>query len=215
MSKKKKKKGKKFTGEVTKTRAIRIFEVLGFKTAGTWNVIRLQKKIKNLPNLVEGVKFTSKMQKRVDTILNFLTHGQRITVIDIEDAEAAKGREKDVKDAKTREVARKQEKKAKTAKEEKKAAKKDDAKKKAKKPIDISNNRSKPGILASIIEFLQNNAPITKEQILKRLIKRFPGRPPKGMKRTVWSQLPPTDLLGKKKGIKIRKNKEGMFLIKK
>jgi len=187
MSKKKKKKGKKFTGEVTKTRAIRIFEALGFKTAGTWDVIRLQKKIRNLPNLVEGANFTSKMQRKVDVILRALEREQKITVVDIEDAEAAKGREKDVEAARKREVVRKAEKKAKdkskTKTEEKEAAKKEDTKKKAKKAV--ATKEKKPGLMMSMYEFIQIHQPISAKKILSLLKKRFPDKNSESMERCI------------------------------
>ena len=40
-------------GTVTKNRAIKIFEALGFQTADKWDVERLQKKLVKLSTLVE------------------------------------------------------------------------------------------------------------------------------------------------------------------
>jgi len=146
MSKKKKKKGKKFTGEVTKTRAVKIFEALNFKTASGWNVTRLQKKIQDLPDLIEGAKFTSKMQRRVDIIVRALGRGMKITVVDVEDATADAKRKREIEDAAKREAKRKSEKKAKDKSkakaEDKKAAKKDTSKKQAKKAVTAEKKKS-------------------------------------------------------------------------
>ena len=145
MSKKKKKKGKKFTGEVTKTRVVKIFLALGFKTADKWDAVRLQKKIQNLPDLIEGAKFTTKMQKRVDRILNFLSQGQKIIVVDVEDATADDKRKQEIKNAAERETKRKIEKKAKDKSkvkaEVKKTEKKDKSKKQAKKAVAASKEK--------------------------------------------------------------------------
>lgn len=175
MSKKKKKKGKKFTGEVTKTRVVKIFLALGFKTADKWDVFRLQKKIQNLPDLIEGAKFTDKMQKRVDRILNFLSQGQKIIVVDVEDATADDKRKQEIKNAAERETKRKIEKKAKDKSkvkaEVKKTEKKDKSKKqakKAKKAVEAKKKKkSDMGPIESKVWAVLGKHPKTMDQILK------------------------------------------------
>ena len=178
MSKKKKKKGKKFTGEVTKTRVIKIFLAQGFKTADKWNAARLQKKIQNLPDLIEGAKFTDKMQKRVDRILNFLSQGQKIIVVDVEDATADDKRKQEIKNAAERETKRKIEKKAKDKSkvkaEVKKTEKKDKSKKQAKKAVAASKEKknidkfgSREGTIQAKINIVLTKKPKTMEMILK------------------------------------------------
>jgi len=187
MSKKKKKKGKKFTGEVTKTRAIKIFEALSFKTAGTWNVIRLQKKIQDLPNLIEGTKFTSKMQRRVDIIVRALGRGVKITVVDVEDATADAKRKQEIEDAAKREAKRKSEKKtkdkSKAKAKAKKTAKKNATKKQAKKAV-VAKEK-KPGLMLSMYEFIQAHQPISARKILSMLKQRFPNKNPESMERCI------------------------------
>ncbi len=187
MSKKKKKKGKKFTGEVTKTRAVKIFEVLGFKTANKWDVARLQKKIQNLPDLIEGAKFSSKMQRRVDIITRALGRGTKITIVDVEDATADDKRKKEIEDAAKREETRKKTKKAEVVKKEKgaskKAAKKDKAKTQAKKAV--AAKEKKPGLMMSMYEFIQTNQPISAKKILAMLKQRFPNKNPESIERCI------------------------------
>ena len=215
MSKKKKKKGKKFTGEVTKTRVVKIFLALGFKTADKWDVFRLQKKIQNLPDLIEGAEFTDKMQKRVDRILNFLSQGQKIIVVDVEDATADDKRKQEIKNAAERETKRKIEKKAKDKSKvktkAKKADKKDERKRQAKKAV--ASKEKKPGIIMSVLEFIKSGQPISEKQILTKLKQRFPDKNPESMERTI-PQIP--GHLRKHKDIDIiGKNDKGQYIIKK
>ena len=149
MSSKKSKSKEKFSGSITKTRAIKIFEALGFKTACNWDVSKLQKKIENLPNLVEGAKLDDKTQKRINVVLKALKDGRKVAVVDVEDAAADKKRGKAVEDAAQRESGRKAEKKAKGKKvevkeEDKPVAKpKSKTKKKTKKVVVITSKEKK------------------------------------------------------------------------
>lgn len=64
-----------------------------------------------------------------------------------------------------------------------------------------------PGVVASIIEVLSKatkTKPVTKEALLKQLVKRFPDRTPEAMTRTINCQLP--SRLIKEKGLKIQSN---------
>ena len=93
MSKKDKSKGKKkFTGQVSVTRARKILLALGFKTAGNWNEAQLTKKIRNLPNLADGANLSdAKMQKQVNTICNAIKKGTpEVFVVDLSDEAADK-----------------------------------------------------------------------------------------------------------------------------
>lgn len=128
MSKKKKDK-KKFTGQVSLTRARKIFQALGFKTAGNWNEVRLTKKIQNLPDLAEGAKLDDKMQKRVNTICNAIKAGKKVVVINLEDVAVDKKRASYVEETVKRDTEKKKEKKA---AKEKKTKKKSTTTKKAK-----------------------------------------------------------------------------------
>lgn len=173
------KKKEKFSGQVTVTRAIKIFEALGFKTAKQWDRPRLQKKInKGFPEQAEGTKLDRKMQKRVNEILRALKQGRKIIVVDVADAAADAKREQEVKDAGKREVARKADKKVKDGKKEKaevkKTAKKVVAKKQAKKAVAVAKEKkgvskfgSRSGTIKASIDSVLTKKPKTMEQLLK------------------------------------------------
>jgi len=118
-------------GTITRNRAIKIFEALGFKTASKWDTARLQKKLIKLDVLVGGTELDSKTQKRVDEILRAQKKERIVTVVDVEKVETNKQLEQDVKDAKRRETDRKAEKKKQASKKEKKMSKKKTEKTKA------------------------------------------------------------------------------------
>lgn len=215
MSKKKKSKKVKFSGSISKTRAMKIFEALGFKTANQWDVPKLEKKVKNLPNLVEGVELNPKMQKRVNAILRAINQGQTVRVVDVIDAPTDAKREQEVKDAGKREAKRKVEKKAKDKKKAKadvkKTVKKAVAKKQAKKAV--ASKEKKSGVIMSVLEFVKEGKPISEKQILARLKQRFPDKNPESMERTV-PRIP--GYLASTKDIDvIGRNDKGLFIIKK
>jgi len=176
-------------GTITKNRAVKIFEALGFKTAGKWDVARLQKKIVKLDTLIEGAELDSKTLKRVNEILRAQTKGRKVAVVDPDDAAADKQRDKGVKDAAKREVIRKAEKKGVTAKKEKSDEKKDAKKAKAtkkqekrivervkgknkkvvsnKKKAETDNFGSRQGTIKFAINAVLTKRPKTMQQILK------------------------------------------------
>ena len=73
-----------------------------------------------------------------------------------------------------------------------------------------AKKKSGPGIIASIIEFIEAG-PITKEGILKKLAKRFSDRPEIGMKRTINIQVP--GRLQVDKGLKLTKDDKDRWSI--
>ena len=179
---------KKFSGQVTMNRAIKIFEALGFKTASKWDVHKIQKKLGKLHELVEGVELDPKNLKKVNQILRAQNEGKKIIVVDVDDVVAGKQREQDVKDAQKRAVTREQERKTKTVKKEKamakKKAKKSEAKKQAKKAVKAAREK-KPGLMMSMYEFIQTQQPISARKILSLLKKRFPNKNPESMERCI------------------------------
>ena len=91
------------------------------------------------------------------------------------------------------------------AKKQKKSAKKQ-VKKVEKKDV-----KKEPGVIATILACVQHG-PVSKEQILAKLTKRFPDRPVEGMAKTITAQLP--NRLAKEKGVKIVV-KDGKYSVKK
>jgi len=180
---------KKFSGQVTMSRAIKIFEALGFKTASKWNAIRLQKKLGKLHELVEGIELDPKNLKKVNQILRAQSEGKKIVVVDVDDVVADKQREQDVKNAQKRAVTREQERKTKSVKKEKAMAKKKakakQTKKQAKKAVEVKDEKKKPGLMLSMYEFIQTHQPISARKILSLLKKRFPDKNPESMERCI------------------------------
>lgn len=72
------------------------------------------------------------------------------------------------------------------------------------------NKERKPGVIATIQELITDKGPITKEKMLKELVKKFPDREEKSMKNTINVQVP--NRMAKDKGIKINKNDKGYFV---
>jgi len=204
-------------GTITKIRAIKIFEALGFKTADKWDVTRLQKKLGNLNMLVEGTGLDEKNQKKVNEILRAQKNGLKVTVIDVENAERNRQQEREIRDALERGRERAAEKKARAAKNEEKDAVKNVAEsvvaKKQATRIAGKKKDGSPGVIMSVLEFVKNQGPISKKEILDLLKKRFPNRNPESMGRTI-SQIP--SYLSRKKSISnIKTDDKGLYIFKK
>ena len=172
------------TLELKRSTAIKIFEALGFKTVSKWNTKRLEAKIKNLPELTDGVKLkNNKLKKKIQEIIA----AEKVVIIPSEkEAKEDTKIEKQVEESKKRTTEKKQEK--------------------------VGKKKSGTGVIASIVSIIQSNGPISKEQIHKRLVKLFPNRPAVGLKSTINAQIP--NRLNKEKGLKIKKDDEGRYFIK-
>lgn len=222
---------------ISRNRAIKIFETLGFKTANKWDNARLQKNVGKLTTLIEGADLDDKTQKRVNAILRAQEDGVKVTV-DSENPAADKQAEKDVKAAAKREVNRKAEKKSKaektTEKQEKikKDAEKSEKKsgkktvKKATKTVEKSKNKSgkktakktekkdkKPGVIMSVLEFVKTHGPVSEKKIHSLLKKRFPDRDSGSMGRSIPKI--PGHLRSTKNMDVIGKDDKGRYYIKK
>ena len=172
MSKSKK---KELRTSVSKNRAIKIFEALGFRTAGKWDAIRLQKKLANLSVLADGADLDRKNRKVVNEILRVQKKGKKVAVIDVENAAADKRLEREVKAAQKSAAAKTKEKKARRAKKEKSAAKKKSKKKAAAKKtakrvaekVDLDKFGSRKGSAASKINAALSKKPKKMSQLVK------------------------------------------------
>lgn len=94
------------------------------------------------------------------------------------------------------------------AKKQKKQAKKESTK--VVKEAEKKTEPKKPGILDTIQACVQHG-PVSKEQILSKLVKRFPDHSEEGMAKTIDAQLP--SRMAKERGIKIVV-KDGKYSIK-
>lgn len=172
---------------ISRNRAVKIFEALGFQTANKWDSVRLQKKIGKLTTLIEGADLDVKTLKHVNAILRAQEKGK--VTVDSENPVADKQAEKEVKAAAKREAARKVEKKEQSKKEAKKTKKtvQDATRKVAKKKTakKVEKKDKKPGLMMSMYEFIQIHQPVSAKKILSLLKKRFPERDPGSIERCI------------------------------
>jgi len=92
-------------------------------------------------------------------------------------------------------------------------AKKQKSKKtKERRVVKESAKPKAPGVIATILACVQHG-PVSKEQILAKLQKKFPDRPVEGMAKTIQAQLP--NRMSKEKGVEIVRDKDGNFYVKK
>ena len=215
-------------GTVTRNRAVKIFEALGFKTAKLWDAPRLQKKLTKLHTLIEGADLDAKTLKRVNEILRTQSKGREVSVIDPEMAVVDKKIEKEVEAAGERESSRKAEKKAKLAKKERKENTEDTqektemAKKKTKKVVKKTKTKKvtkkvakktakkKVTIDCYCFECLKKK-PMTVDQLVKACAAKWPEKE-ESLKRTMLGRLP--KYLGNKFGVTIVQDKKGCYAIK-
>ena len=81
-----------------------------------------------------------------------------------------------------------------------------------KKKGKTKSNRKPVGIIQTIVECLQKasaDKPVTREQLLARLTKRFPSRNPVAMSRTVNCQL--GRRMFDERGVRVKKNDKGYW----
>jgi len=79
----------------------------------------------------------------------------------------------------------------------------------AEKPEKVKKEKKAkgPGVISTIEEVLRKGKPVTKEQILEVLVKRFPGRDSGSMVKTINVQVP--NRIAKEKGLKITLTDKG------
>jgi len=171
--------------EITKSQAIRIFEELGFATADGWSISQLQNRISNLPDICEDVDTKTldiKLQPLIQSALNKIKDGKEVKVVADTQTEQ-KEKSEPVKKKKEKVV------KEKTVK----------AKKEKKEKKEGTRVKRGTGVIATIIECLSK--PVTREDILKVLVTKFPDRNKNGMETTVKCAVP--SYLQTKMGLKI------------
>lgn len=94
----------------------------------------------------------------------------------------------------------------------KKSSKKKDGKK-GKAPPKSAGGDGKPGVIASIVEFLEaatEDKPVSKDKMADKLAKRFPDRDRESMLRTINVQVP--GRIKSDKGLNVEKNDKGFWI---
>lgn len=89
-----------------------------------------------------------------------------------------------------------------------KGEKKADSKKGKKEDVKTKKTDKKPGVVATIVELLENG-PITKEKAVEKLAKKFPERDPDKMATTFSIQL---NRIPKERGVSIEKSEKGYVI---
>jgi hypothetical protein len=151
---------------------------------------------------IEDDPKTGEFPKGAEVALNYFNK-----MVDEEKKDKVKTveKEKPEKAAKTKPAKEKTEKPAKTEKKEKTA--------KIAKPV----KEKGPGVILSILEIIRENQPISKEDIAKKLAKRFPDREEKSLCATINAQIggkSPTRM-EKEKNIVFKMTKDGEYKLAK
>ena len=198
--------------KVTREQALALFAALGYGTASKWNNKRMEAKLNKIDRSVEeDTQLEGEPQQTLTKIKEALANKETIGI---------GGEEAPTEEAQTEETPPVEEEspteespteETKTEEENENVAKK--TKTKAKKaPAKKKEVKKAPGVIASIVEFLEAGKAMTKEQILNRLVKRFPDREPSALIQTINCQVPTR--LRKEKKLKITKTFDG-YLLKK
>lgn len=175
--------------KVARKDAAALLGAIGFKETRKYDNALLTKRLGKLKTYMESYEGTldGDSQELVDKIIEAGPDGITVT------GEEPKGVKKDAKEGKGTKPAGK----GKKASEGKKTS---------------GNGLGKPGVIATIQELITAKA-MDKDELLKALAKKFPDRPVEGMAKTIQAQLPKR--MAKEKGIKITKDSEGRFHVKK
>ena len=190
------------TMNVNDKAATKLFVDLGFPTASKWSAARLEKKIEGLPDIIDEDTEAGDSEDLLEKILAALDDDEGVKVVDSVPTEKE---EEEVKTILGPGEGDKPPKKKKKKKEEPKEES---------KPLPEKKPIRKGGVIATIVEILEaasEKKPITKEDILGKLIKKFPGKEPASMMSTIKTQVPSRLKLAK--GIIVEKNNEGGWWI--
>ena len=149
---------------VTKKGLKSLFTKLGYKTCDKWSAKKFMTKVKALPELVtdkdiKNAKLNAKLTKRLAKLMKAVKKGTKIEIIDVKDG-STKVLEREISDAKQRAT-------------DKKSGKKKTTKKKG------------VGVIATILDIITNQGPISKKALLAKLTKKFPDNAPEGMSNTI------------------------------
>lgn len=180
---------------------VSLMEFLGWKSAENWDNDRLAERLQKINDVYDeddlGKPEDEKVANALVDVLAGIEDGSEFEVVDGEEAKA-----KDGSDDETAE---------KTEKDEgdffDEAEKKEDEKPKKEK------KEKRPGVIATIAEVLEGASeekPVTKDDILKVLVKKFPDREADSMKKTINVQVPTQ--LRNKKDINVQKNEKGYYV---
>ena len=207
--------------EVDRDEAVALFVELGFKTAGAWDTIRLQKKLSSINQIAEDASPKTQASKDLlENVLEAITEETEIKITGGKKGKKSKPSDDDENDSPVTPVGKKNKKvQAKVASSKNGKAKVVTGKKKGqekKAPVNAfkgAASNGRPGVINSIISILQGateRKPVTKKEIHASLVKLFPDRTADAMQTTVNLQVP--SKLRKDKGLTVQKNENGYWM---
>lgn len=181
--------------QVSKARMVELLTAVGFKNAAKMKLSQLQQNAEKYGDIdgIDDVKIEDKQLNKL--------HNELVTAFDKKKEVQVVEEGADEKLAKAT---------GSKGKGDKGEEKEEGTKKKG--PQKAGGEKG-PGVIGTIIELLQKadeNKPVSKDQILKELSKRFPDRDADGMKKTINIQLPTR--IRKDKGFEVLKNENGYWI---
>jgi hypothetical protein len=214
------------TVEIDMEEAREMFVAMGTKTAKKWDAAKLLGKLKSLDADDDTVD-AGDYQKLYKKVVKANKAGNELAFPEDEEeeeeeeevedeAEEDEDEDGDEDDGDDEEEEEEEKPKSKKSKKGAKASAKEDKKAKGSKKGGKSKKASgekKPGVIAAIVTILKEASkakPITKEGIVKKLVKMFPDRSAESMAGTVNVQVP--FRIQKEKDIKVNKNDDGYWI---
>jgi hypothetical protein len=185
------------TVEIDMEEAREMFVAMGTKTAKKWDAAKLLGKLKSLDADDDTVD-AGDYQKLYKKVVKANKAGNELAFPEDEEEEEEE-KPKSKKSKKGAKASAKEDKKAKGSKKGGKSKK--------------ASGEKKPGVIAAIVTILKEASkakPITKEGIVKKLVKMFPDRSAESMAGTVNVQVP--FRIQKEKDIKVNKNDDGYWI---
>ncbi len=193
---------------ITRERALKLFSYFNYKTAGKWSSKRMEGKLAKLPDSID-IKLVK--NSKVEAILKEITNASSVKIASTDKTKSTE--DKSVKEKIEKRTGKKAMKKTTKKKDKKSDKKKSRFTKKQKTKTTTKKTEKTPGVIMSVLEFIQNDGPISAKKILAKLVKRFPDRSSESMDRTI-PRVP--NHLKANFGIdKIRKNDKGNYYTKK
>lgn len=216
--------------KISQQQAVEILTQLGFTMAKVWKAPELQKKLAKLPVYVSGQDPEIEDEELLDLIERIVAEieeGGTITVSEDKKPAVATKKTTAKPKAEAEEPEEEEDEDEEEDEEEDEAPppkkkggkavkpKKQVVSKKTKPQNQNGQLRNRVGVVETIIDNLEKateQKPLSREKMVEILKKKFPDRPEKGMKHTVYVQLAVPEYGLAKRGFKILSNPKGYFL---
>lgn len=200
--------------EVSRKKINRIFQDLGFANAPEWDDPELFDHVRSVfPKVMFAPgKLSDKQKALVREITTARARGQEIRFLSDSSDETPSSGATEKKSKKEKPENSSGKKKGKDVAKVKNKGKK--SKDKGEKPKKKSTGMTKPGIIATVIEFLKmasKKKPLTVDTCIQKVLKKFPDRQESSLRNTITSQL--SSQLRANKDMDVRKHPEGGYYL--